>query len=141
MNRSRKVATIMTEHPHAALVRRGYEAFSSGDFDTLRQVLAADAAHHAPGNHPLAGDFKGQDNVLDYYQRLGQETNGTFQVELRNLFVDGRGHVVSVHYATAERQGKKLEENGGIIFRIVGDKVTDLDQCTEDVDKVNEFWS
>jgi ketosteroid isomerase-like protein len=131
----------MAEHPHAALVRRAYEAFSRGDFDTLRQLIAGDAAHHVPGSHPLSGDFKGLDNIIQMYQRLDEETQGTMQVELRQVLVDGRGHAVTLHRFTAERQGRKLDETAGIVFRIVGEKVTDLDECTEDIDKVNEFWS
>ncbi|WP_123969478.1 nuclear transport factor 2 family protein [Streptomyces sp. TLI_185] len=131
----------MAEHPHAQLVRKGYEAFSRGDMDTLRSLTASDATHHVPGNHPLSGDFKGVDTILDYYRRMFEETNGSMQVELRNVFVDGRGHAISVHHFTAERGGKRLEEDGGIVFRIVGDKATDLDECVEDIDKSNEFWS
>jgi ketosteroid isomerase-like protein len=131
----------MAEHPHAALVRKGYEAFIRGDMDTLRGLMSGDATHHVPGNHPLSGDFKGQDSVIDMYRRLHEETGGTLSVELRQVLVDGRGHAVSFHRFAAERGGKRLDENGGIVFRIVGDKITDLDECIEDIDKSNEFWS
>ena len=69
----------MAEHPHAALVRKGFEAFSRGDMDTLRELIAKDATHHVPGNHPLSGDFKGQDAIMDMYRRLGEETAGAAQ--------------------------------------------------------------
>ncbi|WP_369255360.1 nuclear transport factor 2 family protein [Streptomyces sp. R35] len=131
----------MAEHPHAALVRKGYDAFSRGDMDTLRSLMSSDATHHVPGSHPLSGDFKGQDAVLDMYRRLYEETDGTMSVELRNVLVDGRGHAVAVHHYTAERQGRRIDENGSIVFRIVGDKITDLDECVEDIDKGNAFWS
>ncbi|MGP4048330.1 nuclear transport factor 2 family protein [Streptomyces sp. 2A115] len=131
----------MAEHPHAELIRKGYEAFSRGDMDGLRQLFSGDVTHHVPGNNTLSGDYKGQDSVIDMYGRLFQETNSTFKAELRNLLVDGRGHVVSVHRMTAERGGKQLDENGAIVFRIVGDKVTDLDECVENIDRVDEFWS
>jgi ketosteroid isomerase-like protein len=135
------VAIAMAEHPHAQLVRKGYEAFSRGDMDALRTMLSGDCTHHVPGSHPLSGDFKGQDACIDMYGRLFTETNGTLRVELRNILVDGRGHAVSVHRFTAERQGKRIDENGALVFRIVGDKVTDIDECVEDIEKGNEFWS
>ncbi|MGN9759002.1 nuclear transport factor 2 family protein [Streptomyces sp. SD31] len=131
----------MAEHPHAQLVRKGYESFSRGDMDTLRTLLTGDATHHFPGDHSLSGDYKGQDACIEMYQRLFEETGGTFAVELRHLFADGRGHVMSVHHATGERQGKRLHMDGGIVFRIVGDKVSDLDECVGDIDKLNDFWS
>ena len=131
----------MTEHPHAALVRKGYDAFSRGDMDTMRELIASDATHHVPGSHPLSGDFKGQDSIIDMYRRLAEETAGSVRVVLMNVLVDGRGHAVAVHRFTAERQGRRLDEPGAIVFRIVGDKVTDLDECVEDIDRSNEFWA
>lgn len=131
----------MAEHPHAALVRKGYDAFSRGDMDTMRELIASDATHHVPGSHPLSGDFKGQDAIIDLYRRLAEETDGTMRVALLNVLVDNRGHAVSVHRFTAERQGRRLDEAGSIVFRIVGDKVTDLDECIEDIDRSNEFWA
>ncbi|WP_031476901.1 nuclear transport factor 2 family protein [Streptomyces bicolor] len=132
----------MAEHPHAQLVRRGYEAFQRGDMETLRGMMTGDCTQHVPGSHPLSGDFKGIDSILDgYYGRLSSETGGSFQVELRDIFVDGRGHAISTHHFTADRGAKHIDENGGIVFRIVGDKVTDLDECVEDIDMANEFWS
>jgi uncharacterized protein len=131
----------MAEHPHAALVRKGYNAFSQGDMKTLSEIIAKDATHHVPGHHSVSGDYKGLDAILAYYQELGTETGGTLRVELQHLFADGRGHVMSVDHATAERGGKSLAAMGGIMFTIVGDKVTDLDECVEDLDVTNDFWA
>ena len=132
----------MAEHPHAALVRKGYTAFQNGDMDTLRSLMTGDCTHHVPGTHPLSGDHKGIDAILSgYYGRLQAETGGSFRVELRNVFVDGRGHAVSVHHFTADRGDKHIDEDGGIVFRIVGDKITDLDECVADLDTADEFWS
>ena len=131
---------LMAEHPHAALVRKGYDAFSRGDMETLSGLMTGDATHHVPGSHGLSGDYKGLDAVLAYYKQLGLQSAGTMRVELQHLFTDGRGHVMSMHHVTAERAGKELDAMGGIMFRIVGDKITDLDECVEDLDVVNRFW-
>ncbi|MFF4583974.1 nuclear transport factor 2 family protein [Streptomyces sp. NPDC001388] len=132
----------MAEHPHASIVREGYEAFQRGDMDTLRGMMTGDCTHHVPGSHPLAGDYKGIDNIIDgYYSRLYSETGGSFRVELRNIFVDGRGHAMTVHHVTADRGSKHIDEMGGIVFRIVGDKITDLDECVADLDTAADFWT
>lgn len=132
---------LMAEHPHAMLVRKGYDAFSRGDMETLSGLMAGDCTHHVPGNHMLSGDYKGLDSVLEYYGQLASETGGTMRVELQHLFTDGRGHVMSVHRFMAERKGRKMDQMGGIVFRVVGDKITDLDECEEDMDVANAFWS
>jgi len=131
----------MAEHPHAALVRKGYEAFTRGDMDALRGLMTADCTHHVPGSHPLSGDFKGLDATIDMYGRLFEETGGTMEVKLNSILVDGRGHAVSVHRFSARRGGKSIDANGCIVFRIVGDKISDLDECVEDIDMANEFWT
>ncbi|MBK3634734.1 nuclear transport factor 2 family protein [Streptomyces sp. MBT97] len=131
----------MAEHPHAALVRRGYEAFTRGDMDALRGMMTGDCTHHVPGSHMLSGDFKGLDAVMEMYGRLFSETGGSLRVDLRTVLVDGRGHAVSLHRVTADRNGRHLDDDGGIVFRIVGDKISDLDECVADIDTSDAFWA
>lgn len=49
----------MAENKDAALVRRGYEAFSTGDSATLTEIIAADATQFQPGSGELAGEQTG----------------------------------------------------------------------------------
>jgi ketosteroid isomerase-like protein len=131
----------MAEHLDCTLVRRGYEAFSRGDWDALAEVMTADVTHHVPGEHRLSGHHKGREAVFQLYRRMAEETNGTFRVELEHCFADGRGHVIAVHRTYAERGNRGIEMPCGIFFTIVGGKVSDLDQCSADIDTENEFWS
>ena len=43
-------------HPNEDLIRQGYDAFSSGDMDTLRELFHPDIVWHASGRSQLAGD-------------------------------------------------------------------------------------
>lgn len=131
----------MAEHPHAVLVRKAYDAFFRVDMDTLRELMTSDVTYHAPGSHPLSGDFKGRDTVIKMYGKLFQDSGGSLRIQLRNVFVDGRGHVVALHHATAERGDRRYGEDGCLVFRIVGDKITDIDECVPDIDRGNAFWS
>ncbi|NUK06650.1 nuclear transport factor 2 family protein [Streptomyces lunaelactis] len=131
----------MAEHPDSALIRRGYAAFGTGDMETLGSLMTADVVHHVPGSNPLSGHHKGRDAVLGLYQRLGTETNGTMQVELEAVMADGRGHVMSFHTVRADRGDRGIEIREGLFFTIVGGKITDVDQCTEDIDEEDTFWS
>ncbi|WP_329187310.1 nuclear transport factor 2 family protein [Actinacidiphila glaucinigra] len=131
----------MTEHSHSVLVQKAYAAFTRGDMDALAGLLSGDAAHHSPGDHPLAGHYKGRDEIIGYYRRLTEETDGSMRVQLRQVLVDGRGHAMSLHHLTAERGGEYLDQPGGIVFRIAGDRITDVDECVADLDATNRFWS
>ncbi|MFF0066219.1 nuclear transport factor 2 family protein [Streptomyces sp. NPDC005279] len=131
----------MAEHPDCALVRRGYAAFGLGDMEALGSLMTADVVHHVPGNNPLSGHHKGRDAVLDLYRRFGEETLGTMLIELEAVLGDGRGHVMSFHTTRADRGDLGIEVRQGLFFTIVGGKITDIDQCTEDIDEEDRFWS
>jgi ketosteroid isomerase-like protein len=131
----------MAEHPDCTLVRRGYAAFREGDVETLSSLMTADAVHHVPGNSPVSGHHKGRDAILGLYRRLSEETNGTLQIQLEAVLADGRGHVMAFHTARADRGDRGIEIREGLFFTIVGGKITDIDECTEDIDEEDRFWS
>ncbi|MEU3482089.1 nuclear transport factor 2 family protein [Streptomyces sp. NPDC033754] len=130
----------MAEHPDAAVVRKGYEAFTTGDMETLRSLMTADCTHHSPGRSQMSGHFKGADNVLEHFGQLMELTGGTFRVEAKGIYPDGRGHVISTHKWHADRGDRGIEMDGGLFFTIVGGKVTDVDECVADIDESDAFW-
>jgi ketosteroid isomerase-like protein len=130
----------MAEHPHITLVRRGYEAFSKGDMQTLSQVIAHDAVHHVGGDNMMTGDYKGLEAILAYYGRTMEETDGTFKVELESLAADGHGHVMARHRATATRRGKTLVDSGGLFFEIMNNQAIDIIQLEDDLEATDRFW-
>jgi hypothetical protein len=94
-----------------------------------------------PGESRISGHYKGRDNVLgDYYRSLGELTGGTFRVELKGVYVDGRGHVISMHRFHADRNDRGIEMDGGLFFTLVGDKISDIDECVADIVESDSFW-
>lgn len=130
----------MSEHPHSALVRQGYDAFNKGDMATLRSLMTADCVHHMPGSSRVSGHHKGQDNVLRLYGDLNELSGGSLRVELMGAYPDGRGHVMAVHKYYAERDDRGIEMPGGLWFTIVGEKISDIDECVQDIDEADAFW-
>ncbi|MFF9849042.1 nuclear transport factor 2 family protein [Streptomyces litmocidini] len=128
------------EHPDAALVRRGYEAFTTGDMETLASLMTSDCTHHSPGESQMSGHFKGRDNVLDHYAKLSELTDGTFRVELKGVYPDGRGHVMAVHKWHADRGDRGIEMDGGLFLTIIGGKISDIDECVADITESDSFW-
>lgn len=116
-----------------SLVRKGYEAFNSGDIETLIALFSTDVVQHVPGESRLAGTYKGVEAVLGYYGRLSDETDGTFRAHLIDVHGDGHGHVASVHQISSVRNGMRRVTRGSILFTFVGDKVTDLLELHSDL--------
>lgn len=55
-------------HPNADLLRKGYDAFSKGDLDTIKnEVFSPDVVFHVAGRNPLSGDYRGVDEVFGFF--------------------------------------------------------------------------
>ncbi|MGW0467557.1 nuclear transport factor 2 family protein [Streptomyces sp. NPDC003027] len=130
----------MSMHPDAALVRRGYEAFSKGDMEALGSLMTADCVKHTPGNSQVSGHVKGRDNIIADERKLFELSGGSMRVELEGVYPDGRGHVMAAHKWFAERGDRGIEMRGGIFFTIIGGKISDIDECVEDIDETDAFW-
>ena len=129
----------MTEHPNAALIRTGYQAFNTGDLATLTELFAEDIVEHQPGQNLLSGDYKGRDAVFGFYGRLAQETGGTFRAALEYVAVNDQ-RVVTVHHSTAQRNGKSLDCRTSLLFEFRDGKVVDIDTLDEDPGAWEEFF-
>ncbi|HUP75536.1 MAG TPA: nuclear transport factor 2 family protein [Acidimicrobiales bacterium] len=127
-------------HPNEDLVRRGYEAFSSGDMDTLAQVMSADVVHRVPGKHQLSGEYKGQASVFGYYGKLNELTDGNFRVELQSVQAKGDNEVITQHRNIGQRAGKNLDEIETLAFKVANGKITELEEKPQDQAATDDFW-
>lgn len=60
-------------HPNAELLRKGYDAFSRGDLDTIRnEVFSADIVLHVAGRNLLSGEYRGVDAVFGFFGKLSR---------------------------------------------------------------------
>ena len=126
---------------NAAIMRRAYEDFNSGDMDTLTEVFDESAVWHLPGRSSMANDYQGREATFAYFALLGQETGGTFQAELQQLLADDDDRVVGIHRSTAEREGKHLDVGDCIVFQLKDGRITDGREHFHDLYAWDEFWS
>jgi ketosteroid isomerase-like protein len=124
-----------------AIVRRGYEAFNSGDMETLTELFDESAVWRTPGRSSLAGDHQGRDAAFGYFGRLGQETGGTFQAELQQLLAGDDGRVVGIHRCSGERDGKQLGVDCCLVFQVEDGLITEGTEHFRDLYAWDEFWS
>src|SRR2546422_8856879 len=92
---------------NAAIMRRAYEAFNTGDIETLTELFDESAVWHLPGRSSMANDYQGREATLAYFGLLGQKTGGTFQAELHHLLGDDDDNVIGIQSSRAERDGKR----------------------------------
>jgi ketosteroid isomerase-like protein len=127
-------------HPNEDLVRRGYEAFATGDMATLNELFADDIVWHAPGRNELAGTYRGKDEVFANLQKNMELTGGTFKLDIHAILADDE-HAVTLLRASGEREGKALNDNTVQVFHIKDGKVTESWLHPSDAYASDEFWS
>ncbi|WP_045731109.1 nuclear transport factor 2 family protein [Pseudarthrobacter chlorophenolicus] len=129
----------MGNQEDAAVVRRGYEAFNSGDIQTLMGLFAPDAVYHVGGTGGLAGDKNGQEEIMAYFGELFTRSGGTTKVELKEV-IAGEQHTVSLQKAQAQRNGQSMDQEGVLVFTLRNGKVTEVSEFQEDTAKAADFW-
>ena len=108
-----------------ALVRRGYEAFNTGDVDTLTELFEESASWHTPGRGSFAGDHKGRDAMFAYFGQLGGQTGVTFRADLQHLAGDGDCCVIAIHHNSGERGSKHLDVDCCIVIELKDGRITE----------------
>jgi uncharacterized protein len=126
---------------NAAIMRRAYEAFNTGDIATLTELFDESVVWHLPGRSSMANDYQGREATLAYFGQLAQDTGGTFRAELDRLLADDDDRVVGIQRSTAERDGKHLDVGDCIVFQLEGGRITDGREHFHDLYAWDEFWS
>ena len=126
---------------NVAIMQRAYDAFNAADIDTLTELFDENVVWHLPGKSSMAKDYQGRDATLAYFGQIGQESGGTFQAELQQLFAGDDGRVIGLQRSTAERNGKRLDADNCIVFELKDGKVVDGREHFNDLYASDEFWS
>jgi ketosteroid isomerase-like protein len=87
----------MAEQDNKDLVKRGYEAFSSGDLDTVMSLFDDDCEWVQPGQSAVSGTFHGKAEVAEHFGRLAEKD---LTVKLDRLVAEG-DTVVAITEVTA----------------------------------------
>ncbi|MGI8551773.1 MAG: nuclear transport factor 2 family protein [Dehalococcoidia bacterium] len=117
-------------------IRRGYDAFSRGDLDTLAQIIAADAVWHVAGRNRLSGAKQGREAIFAYFGALGQ---AGYQVDLHDVLADEQ-HVVGLHTARGEREGQRLAAHTAVVFHMRDGMVQEVWEQVDDTQSLDEFF-
>lgn len=132
----------MMGHPNEELLRAGYAAFARGDVDAVLESFSPDIEWHVPGNYPLAGDYKGIDEVRGFFGALFEllGPDGSLQLEPKDILANDE-HAVSLMYYQARRGNRTLDTIIVHVWRVDGGKLAEYRAYPQDLHVVEEFWS
>ena len=128
-------------HPNEDLVREAYAAFGRGDMDALRdKFFTQDVRYYVTDRSPLAGDYEGVDQVLQFFARIFEISGGTFSFELHDVLANDE-HAVALVTVRGERAGKQLNDNMVQISHLRDGKAYEVWNQATDQYAQDEFWS
>jgi len=111
----------MSENSDA--LKRGYDAFNSGDADTLGELYTDDVRWEGPNTSglPMSGVTEGKDAVLQALGGIG-EVFESFHVSADEMVEDGNTIVVLSHIEGKTKSGNELDLPGVEIWRMTDGK-------------------
>ena len=132
----------MADHPNVQALKRGYEAFGAGDMETLRsQLLQPDIVWHQEGSNPTAGDHRGVEQVLGFFQNVVETTGGTFRIHLTSV-VGADDLVIGIGAASGSRNGDTItEEPYAHVARVKDGKLSEVWVINLDQERVDRFYN
>ncbi len=134
----------MSEHPNAALHRKGHEAFAKGDTATLTELIAEETVWHTAGKSPIAGDHRGRAAVFAMFEKLAELSEGTLQIHDHDFLASdshSHQHTVALFRITATRAGKTLDANFCEVAHWKDGQVVEDWGCAYDQYAFDEFFS
>ena len=94
-------------HSNEDLLRRGYEAFATGDIDTVLTAFADDIAWHVGGSNQTSGDYHGHQEVMGFFVKLMELSGGSFRLDVHDILANDT-HGIVLATAHGQRDGSSL---------------------------------
>ena len=126
-------------HPNEDLLRRGYEAFGSGDINTVLALLDADIAWHAGGSNQTSGDYRGHQEVMGYLGKLMELSGGSFHLDIHDIVANDT-HGVALVITHGERDGQTMAVRAANIWHLADGKATEFWAFAEDQAAIDKFF-
>lgn len=123
-----------------ALVRKIFDAFARREGLTLRGLFAADAEWTVPGSGAMAGVYRGREEIFRFLARLPKETSGTYGSELLDVLAS-ETRAAALYRARGTRNGRTLELDQVLLFRIEDGSVTEVLALPSDPEAFEDFWA
>ena len=105
-------------------LKRGYDAFNSGDIDTVAEIYEDDVHWEGPNTQgvPMSGVHEGKDAVLQALGRIPEDFE-QFRVSPDEMVEQGDTIVVLSHIEGRTKSGNDVKSPGVEVYRMAGGKV------------------
>ena len=98
------------------------------------------AVWHVPGESLMAGTYSGREAIFRFLGRLPKETGGTYGSRLIDVLASD-DRAAALYRASGERDGRRLDLDQLLLFRIEDGLVTEVLALPCDPAVFEAFWS
>jgi ketosteroid isomerase-like protein len=133
--------TTTSTQSNAGTVGAIYRALGDGDVPAVLALFAPDIAWRISGRNPLSGAYTGHDEVLGFFQAIGERSNGTFTLDVLDLLEGDANVVVALVTEHAERNGARLADAAVHLWRVEAGRAASFQGFTSDDHEQDAFWS
>jgi uncharacterized protein len=123
-----------------AVIRKAYDDFAKGDIAAVIEAFDAAVTWHVPGHSPLSGDYKGHNEVLEFFKHIMELSGGIFGIEVHHVLAED-DMVVVLSTVKAERNGLSAAFPEVHVWQLVNAKVTEFREFQGDEQAEDRFWS
>lgn len=123
------------------LVREMFDAYAKADGRRLRETMDPEVVYHVPGRSPMAGDYRGREEVLALWDRQKQYMGGQPYRVKQLATVAGGNYVVLLTEVTAQRSGRSMTFQGANVYRISHGRVAEARVFIFDLNSFDGFWA
>jgi uncharacterized protein len=120
--------------------RRQSAMYGGGDAGAVRELLTPDVVWHVPGRSAIAGDHRGRDAVIDYFERRLALAGGAMTIVAGERLVSG-DVVVQLADGQIERDAERLGWRTAGVYRVDGDRVAEAWLVPFDLAAFDAIWT
>jgi ketosteroid isomerase-like protein len=136
----------LAEHPNVGRLRRGFEIRTGGDFNDenlayMDDLFDEDIFWHGSGTGQFAEGAQGKQNVFMMFGLVAEETGGTFEMTVDDIYADNTHGIVTTH-VVADRNGKHYEWKEVDIFHLTPEgRIKEFWGIPEDQEALDHFFN
>jgi hypothetical protein len=122
------------------LVRAAYAAQAAGDVDGYLDLLADDFRLTIPGDSPIAGEYRGREDMRRHLREVRDISEGSFRTSIHDVLASD-DHAVGLVDAWATRAGHMWSIPRVHVWHAADGKLAESWIHPADQSKFDRYWS
>jgi uncharacterized protein len=115
--------------------------YTDGDAAGVREVVTDDIAWHVPGRSPIAGSYRGVDQVIGYMLARRVLADGTFVMHRLDVLTGTGSAVAVLTDGSAVLDGVPRRWSTVGLYRVEGDRVAECWLLPLDQAEFDDIWT